>query len=65
MIKVAISGYYGFKNFGDEAILSVLVNHLKTFENADITVFSSDIEYTEKTYDAVSYTHLRAHETSV
>ena len=50
MIKVAISGYYGFKNFGDEAILSVLVNHLKTFENADITVFSSDIEYTEKTY---------------
>lgn len=50
MIKVAISGYYGFKNFGDEAILSVLVNHLKTFENADITVFSSDIEYTEKIY---------------
>lgn len=50
MAKIAISGYYGFKNFGDEAILSVLVNHLKPLQNADITVFSSDVEYTEKTY---------------
>lgn len=50
MAKIAISGYYGFKNFGDEAILSVLVNHLKSLQNADITVFSSDVEYTEKTY---------------
>ena len=51
MAKIAISGYYGFKNFGDEAILSVLVNHLKTLKDVDITVFSSDVEYTEKTYD--------------
>ena len=50
MAKIAISGYYGFKNFGDEAILSVLVNHLKSLQNSDITVFSSDVEYTEKTY---------------
>lgn len=50
MAKIAISGYYGFKNFGDEAILSVLVNHLKSLQNTDITVFSSDVEYTEKTY---------------
>ena len=50
MVRVAISGYYGFKNFGDEAILSVLVNHLKSLKNTDITVFSSDVEYTEKTY---------------
>ena len=54
MVKVAISGYYGFKNFGDEAILSVLVNHLKEHENIDITVFSSDKEYTSKTYSVNS-----------
>lgn len=54
MVKVAISGYYGFKNFGDEAILSVLVNHLKEHENIDITVFSSDAEYTSKTYSVNS-----------
>lgn len=47
MTKVAISGYYGFKNFGDEAILTLLVNHLKSI-NSDITVFSSDAEYTQK-----------------
>lgn len=48
MTKICISGYYGFKNFGDEAILSVLVNHLKEH---DLTVFSSDPEFTSKTYD--------------
>lgn len=51
MAKICISGYYGFKNFGDEAILSVLVNHFKTH---DITVFSSDPEYTSKTYQVNS-----------
>lgn len=50
MAKVAISGYYGFKNFGDEAILNVLVNHLKSIGCDDITVFSSDVAYTEKEY---------------
>lgn len=49
MTKVAVSGYYGFNNFGDEAILSVIVNKLK-FLNADITVFSSNPKFTKKNY---------------
>lgn len=47
MAKICISGYYGFKNFGDEAILAVLINHLKSH---DITVFSSNPEFTSIAY---------------
>ncbi len=51
MVKVCVSGYYGFKNFGDEAILSVLTKHLK---DADVTVFSSDPQFTEEIYGVKS-----------
>lgn len=43
--KVVLSGYFGFKNFGDEAILSVLVDKLKQLDTG-ITVISSDPQYT-------------------
>ena len=39
MSKVIISGYYGFDNFGDEAILQVIVENLKRI-GSDITVIS-------------------------
>lgn len=51
MTKVCISGYYGFKNFGDETILSVLLSHLK---DLDVTVFSSNPDFTSKTYNVKS-----------
>lgn len=47
--KVVISGYYGFDNFGDEAILGVLVNKLKEL-NAEIRVFSKNPAKTSKLY---------------
>ena len=46
MTKIVISGYYGYKNFGDEAILSVIVSHLKP-KSAEVTVLSGDPEYTK------------------
>lgn len=47
--KVLISGYYGFNNFGDEAILEVLIKKLKTLKS-DITVFSKDPKATAQTH---------------
>ena len=47
--KVVISGYYGFDNFGDDAILSVLCKKLKSL-NADITVFSANPDKTSHDY---------------
>ena len=50
--KFVISGYYGFKNFGDEAILAVIVKKLLSWGNK-ITVISSDPEYTKSLYNQV------------
>ncbi|MCR5260709.1 MAG: polysaccharide pyruvyl transferase CsaB [Candidatus Gastranaerophilales bacterium] len=49
--KILISGYYGFSNFGDEAVLSVLINSLKDSGLEDITVFSKNPEMTKQSYD--------------
>jgi hypothetical protein len=47
--KVLISGYYGFRNLGDEAILSCMIQDLrKAGEEINITVVSSDPFDTEK-----------------
>lgn len=44
--RFVLSGYFGFKNFGDEAILSVIVNKLKEYGHK-VTVLSSDPPYTK------------------
>lgn len=44
-MKVLLSGYYGFDNLGDEALLSGIVTSLKDLEH-DITVLSSQPEKT-------------------
>ncbi len=43
--RIAVSGYYGFENFGDEAILSVLTNELKQ-QGFHVTVFSKNPQIT-------------------
>ena len=52
--KVLISGYYGFNNFGDEAVLSVLIKSLKNCGFENITVFSKNPEFTAKNYGVKS-----------
>lgn len=48
-MRFVLSGYFGFKNFGDEAILSVLVNKLQEY-NHKITVISSNPDYTKSKF---------------
>ncbi len=43
--KIAVSGYYGFDNFGDEAILKVLANELNK-NGFEVTVFSKSPDKT-------------------
>jgi len=50
MAKVVLSGYYGFGNLGDEAILYSMVQSLKNLDpNLEIVVLSHDPAGTEKT----------------
>lgn len=49
MKRVIISGWYGFRNTGDEAILASMVNSIrKEINDIDITVFSFNPSYTSK-----------------
>lgn len=51
--KIVISGYYGFDNFGDEAILGVLTKKLKEY-TPYIRVFSRNPKKTRKFYTVQS-----------
>jgi polysaccharide pyruvyl transferase CsaB len=54
---IALSGYYGFHNAGDEAILEALITALRRCQpDVELVVFSADPDHTRKAYhvEAVS-----------
>ena len=56
MIKVCITGYYGFDNLADEATLLSIIESLRNhIEDVEIVVFSDDPEGTAQDYGVISY----------
>ncbi len=57
MIKIVISGYYGFANAGDEAMLSAIIGSLRDIiHDVHITVITGNCQMT-KTYHNVHAVH--------
>ena len=57
MTVIALSGYYGFHNAGDEAILEAIITALRRYQpDVELVVFSADPAHTRKAYqvEAVS-----------
>jgi len=62
-VRVAIFGYYGFGNLGDEAVLTAMLQHLhQALPSAESWVLSADPGWTERVHGvrAVRRTDLRA-----
>lgn len=52
MKKIVLSGYYGFNNAGDEAVLFAIISSLRKIDKKiEITVLSNNPEQTTKLYD--------------
>jgi len=50
-VKIVLSGYYGFDNIGDEAVLYAIITALKNeIENVELTVLSNNPEKTKALY---------------
>ena len=61
--RLLLSGYYGFGNFGDEAILRVFVDQWRARRPGDtIAVLSSDPRQTESTYGVKAVARMNAHD---
>ncbi len=56
--RILISGYYGFGNTGDEAILSALLKLLRRSRNARITVISAHPQHTSREHGVHSISRL-------
>lgn len=53
--QIVVSGYYGFSNLGDDAILEVLIDQLKSFvDSSNIVVLSNNPELTERQFQVRS-----------
>lgn len=53
--RIVISGYYGFANAGDEAVLCGILNSFKLLDmDAEICVLSSNPEYTKSMHPGIS-----------
>lgn len=51
-MQLVLSGYYGFHNIGDEAILQSIIKSLKKeIPNIQLVVMSNDPDYTREMYD--------------
>ena len=51
-VRLVLSGYYGFHNIGDEAILQSIIKSLKKeIPNIQLVVMSNDPDYTREMYD--------------
>lgn len=49
MYKIVTSGYFGYNNMGDEAILKGLIEGIQSqVPNSEIVVLSGDVEFTQK-----------------
>ncbi|MBC6975367.1 polysaccharide pyruvyl transferase CsaB [Bacillus sp. Xin] len=62
-MRLVLSGYYGFYNVGDEAILQSIIKALHDEEpNLELVVLSNDPDYTKKMYgvEAVNRWDIRA-----
>lgn len=59
--KVLISGYIGFENFGDDAVFSLLVNHLKN-KGISVSALSSNPSKTAKVYGVDAYKYKKFNE---
>ena len=63
MYDVAISGYYGFKNSGDEALLKSIIADLRRLvPNIKIVVFSNDPSFTKRAYNVESVNRMSLRE---